>query len=223
MDKEIERIKTTQEDISGNTKKMDNVVDNTECVQSDKAVDVKDNSIQGENTVESSKAIDKDTERENKEAKHPVSNNNTSDKGDNAEAKPKRNGMDNLVDMRTMTAERQREIASMGGKASQAKAKERKRARELMQTILSATMSEQQVNKVLGKDKDLIDGDASVYSVMLTKMALQACKGDSKAATFVRDTAGDKPDENMNVATVFTEGDKALMEKLSKRLGMGEN
>lgn len=132
-------------------------------------------------------------------------------------------GSNNLIAMNEMTKDRQREIASMGGKASQAKAKERKRARELMQTILSATMNEQQVNKVLGKDKDLIDGDASVYSVMLTKMALQACKGDSKAATFVRDTAGDKPDDNMNVSATFTEGDKALMSKMAKRLGIPEN
>lgn len=132
-------------------------------------------------------------------------------------------GSNNLIAMNEMTEERQREIASMGGKASQAKAKERKRARELMQTILSATMNEQQVNKVLGKDKDLIDGDASVYSVMLTKMALQACKGDSKAATFVRDTAGDKPDDSLNVSATFTEGDKALMDKMAKRLGINEN
>lgn len=131
-------------------------------------------------------------------------------------------GSNNLITMNEMTEERQREIASMGGKASQAKAKERKRAREIAQAILASDMTDTQVNRILGKDKGMTGGDVSAYAVMMAKMVLQACKGDSKAATFMRDTAGDKPDDNMNVATVITEGDKALLAKLEKRLGMEE-
>jgi hypothetical protein len=207
MDKEIERIKTTQEDISDNTKEMDNVVDNTE--HSKEVQSKKDNSIDGDTQ---NKAVDSTVENTQEEAKpkhgekynHPGSN--------------------NLIPQSEKTKEEQRRIASMGGKASQEKRRARKTAREIAQAMLQAKLSEDTIDKYLGEDKALLDGNTDAYAVLIAKMIQTTLeKGDSKAATFVRDTAGDKPDENMNVATVFTEGDKALMEKLSKRLGMGEN
>lgn len=158
-----------------------------------------------------------------KHGERPDHDNTVGDDNTKKADKPKRHGMENLVDMRTMTAERQREIASMGGKASQAKAKERKRAREIAQAILQSNMTDAQINRILGKDKDLIGDDTSAYAVMMAKMVTTACKGDSKAATFVRDTAGDKPDDSLNVSATFTEGDKALMDKMAKRLGISEN
>ena len=163
------------------------------------------------------------TSKHGEKYNHPEHDNTVGDDNTKKADKPKRHGMENLVDMRTMTVERQREIASMGGKASQAKAKERKRAREIAQAILQSNMTDAQINRILGKDKDLIGDDTSAYAVMMAKMVTTACKGDSKAATFVRDTAGDKPDDSLNVSATFTEGDKALMDKMAKRLGINEN
>ena len=174
-------------------------------------------------------SVDVNTQREAdqvntpKHGERPDHDNTVGDDNTKKADKPKRHGMENLVDMRTMTAERQREIASMGGKASQAKAKERKRAREIAQAILQSNMTDAQINRILGKDKDLIGDDTSAYAVTLAKMVTTACKGDSTAATFVRDTAGDKPDDSLNVSATFTEGDKALMDKMAKRLGISEN
>ena len=132
-------------------------------------------------------------------------------------------GSNNLVPQSEKTKEEQRRIASMGGKASVEKRRERKRAKEIAQAILQANMTDSQINRILGKDKDLIGEDTSAYAVMMAKMVTTACKGDSKAATFVRDTAGDKPDDSLNVSATFTEGDKALMSKMAKRLGIPEN
>ena len=167
--------------------------------------------------------VNTDTPKHGEKYNHPEHDNTVGDDNTKKADKPKRHGMENLVDMRTMTAERQREIASMGGKASQAKAKERKRAKEIAQAILQSNMTDAQINRILGKDKDLIGEDTSAYAVMMAKMVTTACKGDSKAATFVRDTAGDKPDDSLNVSATFTEGDKALMDKMAKRLGINEN
>jgi hypothetical protein len=200
-------IKVTQEDIKNSTKEMDNVVDNTE--HSKEVQSKKDNSIDGDTQ---NKAVDStvDNTHEESKPKHGEKYNHP--------------GSNNLIPVTERSKDELRQMAINGGKRSGEVRRERKTAREIAQAMLQAKLSEDAIDKYLGEDKALLDGNNDAYAVLIAKMIQTTLeKGDSKAATFVRDTAGDKPDENMNVATVFTEGDKALMEKLSKRLGMGEN
>lgn len=132
-------------------------------------------------------------------------------------------GSNNLIPVTERSKDELRQMAINGGKKSGEVRKARKTAREIAQAMLQAKLSEDTINKYLGEDKALLDGNNDAYAVLIAKMIQTTLeKGDSKAATFVRDTAGDKPDENMNVATVITEGDKALLAKLEKRLGMEE-
>ena len=56
---------------------------------------------------------------------------------------------------------------------------------------------------------------------IVAAMAAKATDGCVGAAEFLRDTVGEKPTENMNV-DVMTDGDKALMQKLLKRMGYDE-
>lgn len=101
-------------------------------------------------------------------------------------------GKDNLISFRDMTAERQREIASMGGKASQAAAKRRKSLKEKAQLILSLPVNDtknQTQMKKMGLDIEDIDN----ATLMLMGLFRRAVLGDVPAFKEMRDlTEGDK-------------------------------
>jgi hypothetical protein len=98
-----------------------------------------------------------------------------------------------------------REFASMGGKASQAANAERRKIAETIDIFLKR------------KDKDGVTMQERIVEAMGLK-AMDGCVG---AAEFIRDTVGEKPTDSVAV-DVMTDGDKALMEKLLKRMGYDE-
>lgn len=65
------------------------------------------------------------------------------------------------------------------------------------------------------------DDGQTMQDKIVAAMAAKATDGCVGAAEFLRDTVGEKPTENMNV-DVMTDGDKALMQKLLKRMGYDE-
>ena len=63
-------------------------------------------------------------------------------------------------------------------------------------------------------------GRTGIEDVTLS-MVERAIAGDVKAAQFLRDTAGEKPADTVDLnANVMTEADKSLMNKLKKRTGI---
>lgn len=68
------------------------------------------------------------------------------------------------------------------------------------------------------KDKDNVTTQEKIVLAMFEK-ASSGCVG---AAEFIRDTVGEKPTDNVAL-DVMTDGDKALMEKLLKRMGYDES
>lgn len=81
-----------------------------------------------------------------------------------------------------MTAERQREIASMGGKASA----EARRARKTMKQALEEILASMSVD----------DPTKTNTEYMMAKAIQKANRGDLKAMEFVRDTSGQKTPED---------------------------
>ena len=116
------------------------------------------------------------------------------------------------------TPEERRESASKAGKASAEAKKRRKTAREIYEAMLSRPASDQ----VMGGLPDLPDG-ATNYDVMLARMMFSAQKGSVKAAQFVRDTAGDQPTTKVEADIGMTDGDRALLEKVAKRIKKDSN
>ncbi|HIZ30246.1 MAG TPA: hypothetical protein H9813_03295 [Candidatus Fournierella merdipullorum] len=57
-----------------------------------------------------------------------------------------------------------------------------------------------------------------LYQLMMLVQLQKAMNGDTRAATFVRDCAGDKPEADGPGAAGLTEGDRALLRKLMRRL-----
>ena len=100
--------------------------------------------------------------------------------------------------------EADREIQKKGAETLNAAKAQRRSFKEQIDIILA--------------NKDRETGKTGVESVTIS-MYERALAGDVKAAQFLRDTAGEKPADAIDLnANVITEADKALIEKLKNRL-----
>ncbi len=115
------------------------------------------------------------------------------------------------------TREEQRQIASMGGKASGVTRRRKKEIREVCSVLLSMPANEG-LKGYLDPNIEIPD-DATVYDLMVARMTQEALKGNVKAFEAVRDSAGDKPtDKTESSVAIMTERDKAVLEQVERRL-----
>lgn len=133
--------------------------------------------------------------------------------------KPKRHGMENLIPMNALTEEKQREIASAGGKASGEARRKKKDLKERCRILLEMVPKQDLIAKSLGENAELPEG-ADMYDLIMAKMMqVASLDGNVKAAEFVRDSAGDKPTDRSEVtASVMTEKDLELMQNIERRM-----
>lgn len=61
-------------------------------------------------------------------------------------------------------------------------------------------------------------GEPDLYQMMMLVQLQKAMEGDTRAATFVRDCAGDKPAADSAPQAGLSDGDRALLTKLMNRL-----
>lgn len=87
----------------------------------------------------------------------------------------------NLIPTNRLTESERRKLAQKAGKASGKARAERKTMREMLKYLL-----EQDIQNTKGEKKSTLE------AVMVAQLK-QALKGDTKAATFIRDTIGEKP------------------------------
>lgn len=116
-----------------------------------------------------------------------------------------------------MTPEQRRENGRKGGIASGEAKRAKKAMRERLEILLELPMKDGK-----GADIDKIKNFAAlkgknitVQDAMMIAQIQKALKGDTNAAAFVRDTAGQKPTEDMNMnlnLPVFFEGEDELEE-----------
>ena len=94
-----------------------------------------------------------------------------------------------------ISPERRREIARMGAAATNAKIKKRKTFREIIEALGVSDATESEKQKFLqmfpGVDPDEITKDMMLVASMYNQ---GIGRGNVKAATMIRDTAGEKPD-----------------------------
>lgn len=128
-------------------------------------------------------------------------------------------GMDNLIPITSRSTEEVREIGRKGGIKSGEVRRKKKHMREIAQAMLAHDMSESQVDEVLGTAKSLLDGDLSVSAVLIARMIQEAADGNYKAFEVLRDTAGYKPKDQVEVENI-SEADKALLERIAQRVGL---
>lgn len=124
---------------------------------------------------------------------------------------------------------RDKERAQEVNKKSIETARKNKTMRESAQMILNMKATKKAVMKVIkslteGDDLDISEDDLPAgltqKDLIMFAMIATAAKGNDKAATFVRDTAGEKPTEKHEIdgTLAYTEADKKLVEKMHKRL-----
>lgn len=109
--------------------------------------------------------------------------------------------------------EKDREVHKKGGEALQAKIRQRRTFAETIDLMLRERASKE-IIAALGLPEDATNQDAGI-AAMMRAMA----SGDTKAANFLRDTVGEKPVDRQEIdANIMTDADKALLEKVNKRL-----
>jgi len=112
----------------------------------------------------------------------------------------------NLNPFGTLTESKQREIASMGGKASGEARRQKKLLRQCLELLLEKEITDKAGNTVLGAE------------AMAAKAFQQALKGDWKAWELVRDTAGQKPIERV----VHAEVEPSVIEEVEEMVRKAE-
>lgn len=122
------------------------------------------------------------------------------------------------------TPERRRAIQQAGARAS-AEAQKRKRTiKEIYNDLL------QQPDSLEGIEDEELAGrvqqaaqqagrSVTLYEAIAVAMAAKAKAGDVKAAVFVRDSAGDKPADAVEIsAETITEADRRMLQNIQARL-----
>ena len=113
-------------------------------------------------------------------------------------------GIENLKPQSTRTKDEQREVATMGGKASGEARRQKRDLRRACEMLLEMDIK--------GKDGTTKTGAEAIALAQLQK----ALKGDAKAFEVLRDTAGQKPVERIMVAeveqSVIDEVERAILD-----------
>lgn len=111
---------------------------------------------------------------------------------------------DNLIKpTRDLTAEQRRESARRAGKASAKKKRERREMREMARDILEMPLREGGVDEVRSM-AEVKGKNVTVMEAALLVQAQKALAGDTRAFEMIRDTAGMKPVERVEVAEDVT-------------------
>ena len=129
------------------------------------------------------------------------------------------NGHDNLIPMNRVTKEEQRELASKGGKASVEARRRKKIQKQALETILSLKVKDSKAQLKLSQ-LGIKKSDMDNQMLMLVAVFLKACKGDVRAAEYIRGTLGEDPILIQNEGQVTQETNNthiATLEALQSR------
>lgn len=145
-----------------------------------------------------------------------------------------RDGTKNLIPLNKRSKETQKKIQSMGGQASKEAARRKKSLKELTLLLLENPVVSEEAKaqiKLLFPNvdtEDLTNGMAMTANILLSAITSKDLKEKVKAAEYLRDTAGQKPDTNVSgsvtVEKVFvSEKEQAETLKHIKEVIAGEN
>lgn len=104
---------------------------------------------------------------------------------------------------RDQTAEQRKAAASKAGKAAAKKRREKKQMQEIAKIVLHMPFegTDAQLDDLEGLSfEDYPDRKLTVSEISIIKVAKKAMRGDIAAIQFLRDTAGEKPVEQIEVS-----------------------
>lgn len=115
------------------------------------------------------------------------------------------NSLANLQTFDKLTPERRREIAKMGAAATNAKIKKRKTFKEIIEALGTMPATDNEKEKFLQMFPNADPEEITKDMMLIASMYHQAIgKGNVRASSMIRDTAGEKPDTNIT-GTLTTE------------------
>lgn len=124
--------------------------------------------------------------------------------------------------------EEAREIRRKGAEAVNKMHGEKKTARESLERMLSilATdemLSQADIENALAERLRRENPQMTVYDVINAAAIGRAMSGNVKAAEYVRDTAGDKPTDRLDISgQIMSDADRALLQQIGSRLDNAE-
>lgn len=105
------------------------------------------------------------------------------------------------------------EVRRKGAEALNARNAQRKTFREAIDIMLGAKASKQNIEELKLKE------DATNLDVIIAAALKQSAHGNVKAMDFIRDTAGEKPIEQLSAdISGLSDDDRAMLENIKKRL-----
>ena len=114
-----------------------------------------------------------------------------------------------------------KKCAVLGGKKVQQMYQKRRTLREAARTLLNASLSSisEEDNAVLSAASDMlrafgVEDPTGADALMLAQFA-KACKGDTEAARYVRDTSGERPSDQVQIVAGERPIDGELVESLT--------
>lgn len=122
---------------------------------------------------------------------------------------------ENLIPNDQRTPSQRRENARKAGKASGRARREKKAMRELAQTVLNTPMRKGRIESIKtmddlkkGEDKQLPNITAEEFALFAVMQ--KAMRGDVNALAFLRDTAGEKPTDHVEISTSVEEAEAEI-------------
>lgn len=129
--------------------------------------------------------------------------------------------------LRTMDPEKRKEIQQKGAAVSNERQAKRRSIRDICETLLAlelpnkAAITDNEAREMAEKMSEETGKPVTVYDAIACAQAAAAMQGNTKAAEYIRDSAGDKPGENVQLnADIMTEGDRKLLAKLQAAMGI---
>lgn len=143
------------------------------------------------------------------------------------------NSLKNLKPCRTLDQlepEERKERQQAGGAASGESRRARRSLREICQAIADLPLSDKEVltdagaQRIAEQTEQQTGKPCTIYEAMAAAQAVQAMAGNVKAFVAFRDSAGDKPADQMEItAEAVTDADRELMQNIQKRLQKNGN
>lgn len=129
--------------------------------------------------------------------------------------------------LRTMDPKKRREAQQKGAAISNERQAKRRTIRDICETLLSLELpnkdaiTDDDAREMAEKMSEATGKPVTVYDAIACAQAAAAMQGNVKAAGFIRDSAGDKPGENVRLdADIMTDGDRKLLAKLQAMMGV---
>lgn len=131
--------------------------------------------------------------------------------------------MANEQNLKTPTSKQARERGKKGGQASAKKRKERKQMQEVAKIVLDMPIEPGEVTDLEGITfEDYPDVNLTVGELAVLAVAKKARKGDVAALTFLRDTAGEKPIEKVEVSGDITAATEDIKQMIAAAKSKGD-